>query len=287
MKTDYDEKHEYKPDDGGLLDRLFNLTGRHLGKGAFASVEEAVDIRTGEKIALKRVQPRTRKTTAMFWNEVTALRAISHPFVVSLKEIYPDHQYASADGDVIMCHVLSLELCHNGDLFRLISETGHLEEAFCRKLAGQLFSGLLAIHRAGMCHRDIKLENLLLDEFFNLKIADFGNAQPFDPKTHKSECYTEAGTAHFLAPEIVFRNRYVPYDGTKADVWNAGVVCFILLLGFAPFDMARPDDWYFDKLRRGRREDFWSAHLHHAAAGQGQGQPAGTSGARGGGGGGG
>mmetsp|Transcript_15875 Transcript_15875/g.20997 ORF Transcript_15875/g.20997 Transcript_15875/m.20997 type:complete len:333 (+) Transcript_15875:209-1207(+) len=262
MKS-HTEQYEYKSDHSTtVLTEIYTLTGKRLGDGAFAYVEEAILNHSSKKVALKRIQPRTRKTTGMFWNEVSALKIISHPSVIVMFDFHPDAQYVNMNGEMYCSHVLSLEIMHYGDLFRLISQTGPLEEKYAKKLARQLLSGLEAIHREGFCHRDVKLENILIDYDFNLKIADFGHSKKFNPETQSSECFTECGTPTFLAPEVLFRNKHTPYDGTKVDVWNAGVVCFIMIVGVIPFCMDKPSDWWFNKLKTHNYDIFWNAHCN-------------------------
>ena len=91
-----------------------------------------------------------------------------------------------------------LELVDGGDLFDLIALGGRLDEKFARYYFKQLLDGLNYLHNAGFVHRDLKIENLMLDRNFNLKISDFGFSSPAD----ESLLRTRLGTSAYMAPEI-------------------------------------------------------------------------------------
>lgn len=86
------------------------------------------------------------------------------------------------------------------------------------------------IHARGVAHRDLKLENVLFDDFGNLKVADFGLCNVMkEEKSLKTAC----GSPDYAAPEII---RHLPYDGAKADAWSCGVILFAMLTAMLPFD---------------------------------------------------
>jgi len=124
-----------------------------------------------------------------------------------------------------------------------------------------LAAALAYCHDHRIYHRDIKPENLLLDENYQLKVADFGLAAiRADPE---ELLRTECGTRSYMAPEVLARQQY---DGSKADCWSAGVVLFIMLSGNPPFQMARPGDWWFNQFRDGRPDKFWRSHRRYTPA---------------------
>jgi serine/threonine protein kinase len=140
--------------------------------------------------------------------------------------------------------------------------TGCFHESIARTYFKQLVSGLQVCHQKGVYHRDIKPENLLLDGDFMLKIADFGlSALHEDGDGGISMLHTECGTRGYMAPEILAHRAY---DGAKADVWSAGVVLFIMLSGFPPFQIAASSDWWFRAVLKNQYEAFWNAHLRSA-----------------------
>ncbi|EGR28347.1 protein kinase domain protein [Ichthyophthirius multifiliis] len=107
-----------------------------------------------------------------------------------------------------------------------------------KKIFRQIIQGVDYIHQKNVCHRDIKLENLLLDDDLNIKIIDFGFAvcSPHDRKLN-SFC----GTPSYMAPEII---KKVEYSGQKVDIWSCGIVLYILVCGKFPFKGYDEKDLY-------------------------------------------
>mmetsp|Transcript_4337 Transcript_4337/g.5980 ORF Transcript_4337/g.5980 Transcript_4337/m.5980 type:complete len:461 (+) Transcript_4337:63-1445(+) len=233
---------------------------KKIGHGANAEVKEAVNLQTDERVALKLISNTlSRRKAERFWNEIEAMKSVSHPSILQLKDYHTDLFDLNTTGKLCNHYILSMELCKNGDLFDLISKSGSLKEDISKRYTFQLLSGLEALHSKGICHRDIKLENLLLDEQFNLKIADFGYSSISEAfKVRK--CYTQCGTGKYMAPEVLSSNCR-PYDGSKYDVWSSGVVCFILIMGHPPFEIANHTDWWFQTIANFRYEVFWDEHL--------------------------
>lgn len=89
--------------------------------------------------------------------------------------------------------------------------------------------GLVAIHRANILHRDIKLENVLINVVGEIKIGDFGVSKKMNPR---EVCYDMCGTPAYIAPELLTNNGY---SGFKADIWSAGVCLYAMLVGSVPF----------------------------------------------------
>lgn len=101
-------------------------------------------------------------------------------------------------------------------------------------------------------HRDLKLENILVDEDFNLKLADFGFAKKVEAagnllKSHK-------GTMTYMAPEIKLGELY---DGKQVDVFALGVILFIIVVGLFPFQEATLTDYFFKMVHKGEYEKYW------------------------------
>jgi len=120
-------------------------------------------------------------------------------------------------------------------------------------------SGVDFCHSKGVVHRDLKPENLLLDDEFTLKLADFGFSN-IVCAAHKL-MFTECGTPGYMAPEMA---KGKGYDGAKADLWACGVILFIMLAGFPPFQKPSPSDWWFNKLSNNKHALFWQAHSRSA-----------------------
>jgi serine/threonine-protein kinase HSL1, negative regulator of Swe1 kinase len=126
------------------------------------------------------------------------------------------------------CSYLVLEYVENGELFGYIMEHGRLPEVEAIRIFRQIIAGLEHCHFYNLCHRDLKPENILMDSENNVKIADFGMASV----QHSRWLRTSCGSPHYAAPEVVSGGKY---DGERADIWSAGVVFYVMLVGRQPF----------------------------------------------------
>ena len=151
-------------------------------------------------------------------------------------------------------YVMVDELCTKGDLYHFWRSSGFLNEPHARYYFKQMIEGLEAIHKKGLAHRDIKLENILLDENFNVKISDFGYAGPISRRTGDGLMNTVHGTPEYIAPEIYEENIY---KAEIADVFSIGVVIFILVIGLLPFSEAKRNEDYYSKIYNRNWKDYW------------------------------
>ena len=151
------------------------------------------------------------------------------------------------------------------------------EEMQARIWFRQLLQGLMHLQKKGICHNDLTLENLLVDENKNLVLIDFGRAirVPYaDRSNYGCVCDVSEGTCRlliqpqgrsgnltYLAPEILEGNE--AFDGFAADLWSAGVVLFVLLVGLAPFKWPNSTDVRYAQINRGKFKDLMYTHLEH------------------------
>ena len=198
--------------------------GPALGEGTFGSVFEAYDPVLREAVAIKALDKRRVRQQAMdaqIMTEIAAMRQAKQALVVSLLEVLasPTHIY------------IVLELVPGGTLFRRVVESkdGRLDEATARRYFGQLVTGVAYCHECGVCHRDLKPENVLLDAQDRIKISDFGLAALCGAD---AALHTSGGTPHYAAPEVLMDGGY---NGHAADVWSCGVLLYVLLAGYVPF----------------------------------------------------
>ena len=158
--------------------------------------------------------------------EIAIMKQLRHPHVVRLREVL-----ASRTKIFIV-----LELVTGGELFDLIVKSGRLTEDEARPYFRQLVEGVSYCHSQGVAHRDLKPENLLLDENMKLRISDFGLSALYDGENGSSRSellHTTCGTPNYVAPEVLQNEGY---DGAVADCWSVGVILYVLLAGFLPFD---------------------------------------------------
>ncbi|RLN45163.1 hypothetical protein BBJ29_003329 [Phytophthora kernoviae] len=235
-----------------------------LGSGLQGKVKLGVDSVTRQRVALKIIDmdKLNRKSMINVYREVEAMSRVSHANVLRLLSVLDDVPYAKKNGAQKQVIVIVLELATGGELFDFMMYTGCFSENIARAYFQQLVAGLEACHAQGVYHRDIKPENLLLDENFALKIADFGLSglrEGVDGAV--AELYTQCGTRGYMSPEVL---SCLPYEGEPADVWSAGVVLFIMLAGFPPFQIATNQDWWFRACAAKKHDAFWAAHLRSA-----------------------
>ncbi|XP_021277489.1 CBL-interacting protein kinase 24-like isoform X2 [Herrania umbratica] len=149
------------------------------------------------------------------------MKIVRHPNIVRLHEVL-----ASRTKIYIV-----LEFVSGGELFDKIVHRGRLSENESRQYFQQLIDAVSQCHSKGVCHRDLKPENLLLDSYGNLKVSDFGLSAL--PQQGVGLLHTTCGTPNYVAPEVLSNQGY---DGAAADVWSCGVVLFVIMAGYLPFD---------------------------------------------------
>lgn len=200
--------------------------GKTLGEGNFAKVKFATNVDTRDAVAIKilnRDHVLRHKMVEQIKREISTMKVIKHPNVVELYEVM------ASKTKIYMV----LELVDGGELFDKIAKHGRLKENEARKYFQQLINAVDYCHSRGVYHRDLKPENLLLDSYGVLKIADFG-LSVFSRQVHEDGLlHTACGTPNYVAPEVLTNKGY---DGTAADVWSCGIILFVLMAGYLPFD---------------------------------------------------
>jgi len=203
-----------------------------LGEGGFASVYRTTRIRTDETYATKVIKikdmvetMRKRRETVLkaLRDETDALKLLrGGPHIIRLLDVFEesDKMY------------MVMEEMKGGDLLQRIVKKDVYTEREARQVCQSLFQALDYCHKKRIAHRDIKLENILLMDYESdsrIKIADFGFAKrvPLD-----GQLWTCCGSPNYVAPEILALEGY----DEQCDNWSAGVVTFLLLAGYAPFD---------------------------------------------------
>ncbi|XP_056368999.1 maternal embryonic leucine zipper kinase isoform X1 [Oenanthe melanoleuca] len=209
-------------DDYEEILKYYELHGT-VGTGGFAKVKLAQHRLTGEKVAIKIMDklalqddlPRVKL-------EIDAMKDLSHQHICRLYHVIETPKKI----------FMVLEYCPGGELFDYIIAKDHLSEEEARIFFRQIVSAIAYVHSQGYAHRDVKPENLLIDEEHNLKLIDFGLCAK--PKGgldyHLSTC---CGSPAYAAPELIQGKAYI---GSEADIWSMGVLLYALLCGFLPFD---------------------------------------------------
>eukprot|EP00803_Ostreobium_quekettii_P011583 evm.model.scf_1644.1 EVM.evm.TU.scf_1644.1 scf_1644:9342-18122(-) len=194
---------------------------KDLGSGNFGVARLMRNKQTGELVAVKFID-RGEKIDKNVEREIVNHRMLRHPNIIAFKEVF----LTDTSLGIVM------EYAAGGELFDRIVKAGRFSEDEARYFFQQVIVGVDFCHRSGVCHRDLKLENTLLDGSPQpkLKICDFGYSKStvFDsvPKS-------TVGTPAYIAPEVLKRTQY---DGQIADVWSCGVTLYVMLVGAYPFE---------------------------------------------------
>lgn len=233
------------------------ILGQTLGEGEFGKVKLGWKKNGEVQVAIKLIRRESLgqnpSRLPKIYREVTILRGLEHPNIVKLHEMIETPPYIG----------IILEYASGGELFDYILNNRYLKDHTARKLFAQLVSGVGYLHKKGIVHRDLKLENLLLDRNRNIVITDFGFANTFDPRDELGEdiekkltdrefvrrmdlervqngsrrgdlMATSCGSPCYAAPELVVTDSL--YTGRKVDVWSCGVILYAMLAGYLPFD---------------------------------------------------
>ncbi|CAM8915690.1 hypothetical protein QQ045_024643 [Rhodiola kirilowii] len=194
---------------------------RDIGAGNFGIARLMRDKVTKELVAVKYIV-RGEMIDENVQREIINHRSLRHPNIVRFKEVIltPTHL------------AIVMEYASGGELFSRISNAGRFSEDEARFFFQQLISGVSYCHAMQICHRDLKLENTLLDgsDAPRLKICDFGYSKS---AVLHSQPKSTVGTPAYIAPEVLLRQEY---DGKIADVWSCGVTLYVMLVGAYPFE---------------------------------------------------
>jgi len=193
-----------------------------IGKGAFGKVTLGVHKLTGKYVAIKTVDKSLMKdeySKKKLLQEVYLLKKVRHSNVIRLLEVFESPKHL----------LMVMEYAGGGDLLQYVKKRKRLSEEEARRIFKQIVYGLAHCHCRSVLHRDIKLDNILLDKEGDIKICDFGVSRVIK----KSQRITEqCGTPAYIAPEIISDKGY---SGFGADVWSLGILLYAMVCGTVPF----------------------------------------------------
>ncbi|GAO15266.1 hypothetical protein UVI_02006480 [Ustilaginoidea virens] len=251
-------RHDHSRSHKGTVKFGDFVLGATIGEGEFGKVKLGWKPESRVQVAIKLIKRDTvggnPSRLGKIRREVTILRGVQHANIVRLIDMIETDRYIG----------IILEYASGGELFDYILVNRYLKDHSARRLFSQLVSGVGYLHKKGIVHRDLKLENLLLDSNRNIIITDFGFANTFDPNEELSEeeelnladreqvkrmgldkikpngmrrgdlMQTSCGSPCYAAPELVVSDSL--YTGRKVDVWSCGVILYAMLAGYLPFD---------------------------------------------------
>lgn len=210
----------------GTLEAHYEL-GELIGEGGFGEVYACKHLATEEIRAVKVMEKSTKKQSINddIVKEYNILKELDHPNILKVYEMYETKHH----------FFIITDLYSGGDLFSELEDEGVFSEHDAAQLMNTMLTCMNYCHKRGLVHLDLKPENVLLPgrgikDYANVKIIDFGLAQyqeSEDPKLTGLE-----GSSYYMSPQVVKRS----YKGDKADVWSCGVVCHVMMTGYAPFD---------------------------------------------------
>lgn len=207
---------------GALLDGRYRIRGR-IAHGGMATVYQAVDERLERVVAVKVIRPVHAGDSHFlrrFDREAKAIARLSHPNVVAVYDSGEHQGLPYLVMEYVAGHTLRDELAQRGRL--------PIVEAVA--VADAVLSAVAAAHRAGLVHRDVKPENVLINSDGAVKVADFGLAQAVEASSEEVDGQLMA-TVAYVAPELVTEGRADP----RSDVYSAGIVLFEMLTGRVPY----------------------------------------------------
>lgn len=201
----------------GILEEDFRIL-TSVGFGSFGEVKLACHLPTNTQVAVK-VLEKNPDAVCDNSSEVEILQSLEHRNIV---------RFFHAIDTVNMTYVV-MEYVPGKDLEMLLRNVAYLTEDEARPIFQQVVVAVHFLHQRLIAHRDIKLENILIDRAGNVKLCDFGMAiQLKEGQTLKRRC----GSLHYMAPEVLAGK---PYDGLAVDMWSLGVVLYVLLTGQFPY----------------------------------------------------
>ena len=194
-----------------------------IGKGCFGKVYLAQQILTSTYVALKvipKTSIKTKNSMKKIKKEVKILKMINNNSnVIKLFEVFDDDNYV----------YMVFEFVEKGDLVHYFKKNPLFEERELKKFFAKIIRGIKYLHKNSILHRDLKLDNILLDKLMSPKICDFGISSIWIPN---KKIYDTGGTPAYLAPEVIKAQGEVQ---PKSDVWSLGVLLFLLSFGYVPF----------------------------------------------------
>ncbi|KAI8895395.1 kinase-like domain-containing protein [Globomyces pollinis-pini] len=218
-KRDKDDTNNPDVNLPGIGNYVFQKT---VGEGNFAKVKLATHKMTGAEVAIKVIDKTQldEKKIGKLYREVRIMKLLHHPNIVKLYEVIETKSTV----------FLVMEYASGGELYDYLVVHGKMKEKEARAKFRQILSAVSYCHKKRVIHRDLKAENLLLDHNLDIKIADFGFSNYFDPD---SKLDTFCGSPPYAAPELFQGRRYT---GPEVDIWSLGVILYVLTTGCLPFD---------------------------------------------------
>jgi len=258
--------------DGRPPERAYWI-GRKLRKCIFGVVKECTVLRFRNDQAVPwEVTEGKAAVKIMSWQKIRELRHIEdpqqevaamqyvsqegvHPHVMGVFDVLEDEDYL----------LMFMPFCSSGDLFGFVQQAGRFQETMARFWFKQILEGVSHLQRMGVCHRDMSLENILVDEFKRSVVIDLGMCLrvPYDDGENVTDVSAgtlrrlmrpliPCGKPNYISPEVLKSEE--AFDGFAIDLWALGVILFIMLVGLPPWEFAREEDPRYRMVVKGGLE---------------------------------
>lgn len=227
------------------IEHEYRVNSKVLGKGCHGSARACFKRATGQRYAAKTIcksDPAVKPGSIA--REIVLLKEMKHQSIIQLVDVYEDAEYI---------HLVT-DLCEGGELFdKIVEESSNQDnssacfsEDEAAKVMCQVLTAVSYMHRQGVAHRDLKPENILLqskDKDSPVKIIDFGLARKHD-EDFEVPMTAIVGTPYYIAPEVL-RKKY----NKSCDLWSVGVIAYILICGYPPFNGGNNEETHRAILR--------------------------------------
>ena len=233
-----------------MIDKKYNII-KKISEGGYGKVYLAEDQITKEKFAIKVII----EITPEFEKEISILKKVSslnNPYIINLKN-YGESQIKKNSKEINQ--YIIMEYASNGDFYDYIMAAQNgLEEKYAKFIFKKILIGVQAIHESGFCHRDLKMQNILLDEFYNPRICDFGLSAKIEGEDGSGKLTDKAGTEGYFSPEI---NEKKPYEGIKVDIFCLGIILFNISTSKMPFKKAKKNNRLYNLIIKENFDEYW------------------------------
>tara|TARA_X000000950_G_scaffold285720_1_gene392402 strand:- start:2079 stop:3464 length:1386 start_codon:yes stop_codon:yes gene_type:complete len=197
------------------------INRKRIGKGSFSTIYKGYSTKNNQVYAIKEIVVDKKQNKSLVKRELSVLKTLDHPSIVKLHDVIIDTSYNNI--------YFVLDYYPKGDFAKFL-DNKPLKEKFCKKYLKQLAEGLEYLLDKDILHRDLKPQNILLTNEYNIKITDFGFAKQIDKNALIN---TLCGSPMYMAPEIINKKEY----DIKSDLWSVGVILYEMVYGQVPYNV--------------------------------------------------
>ena len=254
------------------IDNQFKIISEICNNGIKSRVYKVLDISTNKHLAIKTVDSylKDSKYSLLPENEILSYlkKKTSHKNILPSCGFKEEALFKNGLLGEKSVMYLASPYCPYGDLFTLVQKNSSnlrnlgIPLKIAKYILKQIIEGLIEVHRLGICHRDIKLDNVLISDDFVVKITDFGCSNNTYGEENNSKILLSCkGTETYMAPEVLknsgINNNKQHYNGEKSDVFSLGVLLFCLILNEFPFRKAVGNDNKYKFIENKNMREFW------------------------------